>query len=224
MSCQSPRRIPRAGLTRYLTSRLGSLGQIEYIFSDKTGTLTQNAMIFQQCSIAGVVSLYPLPRPFAMSRLTLSSLFPSAQVYKGDGKIPEGTEVPETKHVGGPGSDGLTMQVSSNDTAINDSGSSDQALKSDAGKDTASVAEGIVKVKLPKDVLATFHSDELDQTLQDHDSENFTNVAGFFTNLALCHTAMAVETHGVIEYTAQSPDESALYVSSSVFLILERLS
>jgi len=45
------------------------LGQVEYLFTDKTGTLTENLMVFRRCSINGNVymekdcdgNLYLLP-------------------------------------------------------------------------------------------------------------------------------------------------------------------
>lgn len=35
------------------------LGQVEYVFTDKTGTLTENQMVFQRCSINNVDYSHP---------------------------------------------------------------------------------------------------------------------------------------------------------------------
>lgn len=50
MYCER-RKMPAKARTTTLNEELG---QIQYIFSDKTGTLTRNIMAFNKCSISGI--------------------------------------------------------------------------------------------------------------------------------------------------------------------------
>ncbi|KAF5381402.1 hypothetical protein D9615_008408 [Tricholomella constricta] len=170
------------------------LGQIEYIFSDKAViTLTQNSMIFRECSIAG-------------------------KVYRGDPesvreKHPDVQPVaPLTK-----GANPASLPASSSGESSIAAGSNDDQ------KDLATAvpeppAPGATK--LSPQIIYHFSDATLAAGLQasasadpnSPDAAHAQSFNGFFSVLALCHTVLTgvdPET-GSLEYKAQSSDEAVL--------------
>jgi phospholipid-translocating ATPase len=163
------------------------LGQIQYVFSDKTGTLTQvseetrnlfsfshrysqNAMVFKACSVAG--------------RLYKGNLEPSTNTVRKDLlELEEPASVKPSTPTDTP------------------------SFPSKSFETTTDVAN----------VLAHFHDSALVADIQhsvdsDADQAFSRSLNGFWSVLALCHTVLAAVdpvTH-TIEYKAQSPDEAAL--------------
>ncbi|KAI8085080.1 uncharacterized protein BX664DRAFT_338483 [Halteromyces radiatus] len=164
------------------------LGQIEYIFSDKTGTLTQNIMEFRRCTINGVT--YGLGETEASLGAKLRE--DDSNNINGDEEIAGNTMNEETTRI----SDGLDLE---------------KARREMLRKQAALFEHHYVNPK------SSFVDPKLYDDLANNDIQS-QSLVHFFSALAFCHTVIAEipdpdKPHDIL-YKAQSPDEAALVATA----------
>ncbi|KAL6879133.1 hypothetical protein J3F83DRAFT_725193 [Trichoderma novae-zelandiae] len=169
------------------TTILENLGQVSHVFSDKTGTLTENLMRFRKMSVAGVVCLHNMDAQEDEAAATNRS-------NRAKGKQPI-----STTH---------TMMASTQREADSHETS---ALGLSRHASTASHRERKPAAD-SDDAASSVETEELLEYIRRRPNTPFSQKAKqFLLCIALCHTCLP-ETNesGEIEYQAASPDELAL--------------
>lgn len=215
-------------------------GQVSYIFSDKTGTLTDNMMIFRKMSVGGHAWLHDLDIQLAgaAENSKLFQQIKQSDLPKGKSRVStsttvlrnqrSSTQLPRTSMTvaSRPSQSGnrnsteaILQQVAALPRKSNVNGS--RPSMASLARTSSVRSSGWKSTAVPSKRQNTSSTIELLRYLQIHPSSVYAKKAQFFLlSLALCHSCVPdiEESHGAsgeteienLDYQAASPDELAL--------------
>lgn len=187
------------------------LGQISYIFSDKTGTLTDNMMKFRKMSVAGTAWLHDDDIRANAEKEAQHSHLIHKKRNKGKKPAKRG-RMSESEHA--PRKSGMSAYAS--------------PMRSELMPADDGAASGWKSTARPKKVQPEMHTYELISYIQKRPNTLFARKARFFLlTIALCHTCLPeTRTDGSIGFQAASPDELALVQAAQElgYLVIDRNS
>ncbi|RBR25143.1 uncharacterized protein FIESC28_02051 [Fusarium coffeatum] len=192
------------------TTILENLGQVSYVFSDKTGTLTENIMRFRKLSVAGVACLHDMDMQRDQAEMD-RRIAESERPKKGKSKMASLSATRSAVPT-------ITVDGQFDDGA---SGSRPQPVRT---MSTRSQSHWQSSVNTPDST--DMKTEQLLDYIQRKPNTPFSRRAKhFLLCIALCHTCLPEKSEeGDLTFQAASPDELALVEAARDlgFLVIDR--